>query len=128
MIDGPETTEQDQAVSMLGRPQIDLQAVVASTGWGSNGPESPQPTGPMVVGEGFEGCCEWTRGWCDSMHSGGTPPNGSPPNAGQNSTCDRGGNGSARTPWDSSLETAHLPAKPRDRYEQPAEPAEWRWR
>ncbi|MFJ4074785.1 hypothetical protein [Curtobacterium sp. NPDC089991] len=49
-IDGPDTTEQDQAVSMLGRLQIDLQAVVASSGWGPSGPDS-SPSDPPIVGE-----------------------------------------------------------------------------
>lgn len=50
-IDGPDSTENDQAVSMLGRLQIDLKAVVASSGWRPGGPDSPPPHDPPMVSE-----------------------------------------------------------------------------
>lgn len=50
-IDGPDTTANDEAVSMLGRLQIDLQAVVATSGWGTGGPNGPSPADPPIVGE-----------------------------------------------------------------------------
>lgn len=44
-IDGPDTTANDKAVSMLGRLQIDLEAVVETSGWGPGGPDSPTSVG-----------------------------------------------------------------------------------
>jgi len=40
-IDGADVAANDEAVSMLGKLQIDLQAVVATSGWGPGGPDSP---------------------------------------------------------------------------------------
>lgn len=50
-IDGPDTTANDEAVSMLGRLQIDLQAVVATSGWSVEGPDVPPLADPPIVRE-----------------------------------------------------------------------------